>query len=279
MNRLEFMKELAKLLEDLPKEEKIEVLKYYNGYFDDAGKEQEAAIIEELGSPAKVAASVKAGMDENLAEHMEFTEKGVDDEKTVHEYEESRGQYAGSESSDSSQSGSSRSGGYYEEHSSSGYGQSFDQYGHGEREYDKDSRRHSPYRDQDGNGWRTIAIVMIIIITFPVWIGLLGGMIGLAGGLFGGLIGICGAAIGSTVGVLGAAIGCLVHGFAQLFVSPLEGMMSVSMGILLMGIGLLLWLLCSWVLRMVFGRLFPGAFRLIGRVFSWIGGLFGRIRA
>ena len=88
MNRLEFMKELARLLDDLPREEKIEILKYYNGYFDDAGQENEAAIIEELGSPAKVAASVKAGMDESSADHVEFTEKGVNDEKTVHEYEE-----------------------------------------------------------------------------------------------------------------------------------------------------------------------------------------------
>ena len=45
MNRLEFMKQLARLLDDLPREEKIEVLKYYNGYFDDAGAENEAEII------------------------------------------------------------------------------------------------------------------------------------------------------------------------------------------------------------------------------------------
>ncbi len=277
MNRLEFMKELAKLLEDLPKEEKIEVLKYYNGYFDDAGEEQEAAIIEELGSPAKVAASVKAGMDENLAEHMEFTEKGVDDEKTVHEYEESRSQHGGSEYADGRQSGSGR-GGYYEEHSSAGYGQSYDSYGRGEQGYDRDSR-HNPYKDQGGNGWRTIAIVLLAIVTFPVWIGLMGGAIGLAGGLFGALIGICGAAVVSMVGVIGAAIGCLCHGFVGLFTSPLNGMMSISAGILLMGIGLLLWLLCGWVLRMIFGCLFPAVFRFIGRVFNWIGGLFGRIRA
>ena len=53
MNRLEFMKQLARLLDDLPREEKIEILKYYNGYFDDAGVENEAEIIAQLGSPER----------------------------------------------------------------------------------------------------------------------------------------------------------------------------------------------------------------------------------
>ena len=68
MNRLEFMKQLARLLDDLPREEKIEILKYYNGYFDDAGTENEAEIIAQLGNPEKVAAEVKAGMEDAFAQ-------------------------------------------------------------------------------------------------------------------------------------------------------------------------------------------------------------------
>lgn len=280
MSRLEFMKELARLLEDLPKDEKIEILKYYNGYFDDAGEENEAVIIEELESPAKVAASVKAGMDENLAEHMEFTEKGVDDEKTVHEYEESRNQAAGGEGNDKSRSGNSRNS-YYEERSFTDHGQSYDAYGSQENRYDRNSRYGTPYNEHrnDNNGWKTFAIILLVIVTFPAWIGLLGGLIGLFFGVFGILVGICAACVGSMAGVLGAGIGCICHGFVQLFGSPLNGMMSISTGILLSGVGLLLLLLCGWVLRMVFGHLMPMLFRALGSVFSWIGGLFGRRRA
>jgi uncharacterized membrane protein len=33
---------------------------YYNEYFDDAGPENEQKVIEELGSPAQIAARIKA---------------------------------------------------------------------------------------------------------------------------------------------------------------------------------------------------------------------------
>ena len=57
MNRIEFMTELASLLQDVPVEERKEAMQYYNDYFDDAGEENEQQVIEELGEPATVAAN------------------------------------------------------------------------------------------------------------------------------------------------------------------------------------------------------------------------------
>ena len=54
MNRVEFMRKLAALLTDLPDDERSEALQFYNGYFYDAGPEQEAWILRELGSPEAV---------------------------------------------------------------------------------------------------------------------------------------------------------------------------------------------------------------------------------
>ena len=51
MNREEFLSQLERLLYDIPAQEREEALEYYNGYFDDAGKEKEAEVIQELGSP------------------------------------------------------------------------------------------------------------------------------------------------------------------------------------------------------------------------------------
>ena len=62
MNRIEFMTELAALLQDIPVVERQEAMKYYNDYFDDAGEENEEGVIAELGSPKKVAASIKEGL-------------------------------------------------------------------------------------------------------------------------------------------------------------------------------------------------------------------------
>ena len=60
MSRKEFMERLEQLLWDIPKEERMEALAYYNGYFEDAGEENEANIIRELESPEKVAGIIKA---------------------------------------------------------------------------------------------------------------------------------------------------------------------------------------------------------------------------
>lgn len=65
MNRSEFMEQLAHLLVELPDEERMEAIRYYNDYFDEAGPENEKKVIRELGRPEKVAASIKANVQEN----------------------------------------------------------------------------------------------------------------------------------------------------------------------------------------------------------------------
>ena len=84
MNRIQFMLELAALLQDISVEERTEAMKYYNDYFDEAGEENEAEIIRELGSPAKVAAEIKAGLGGKAGEEGEFRETGYTDTRFEH---------------------------------------------------------------------------------------------------------------------------------------------------------------------------------------------------
>ncbi len=79
MNRIQFMSELNALLRDIPDEEREEALQYYNDYFDDAGEEMEDQIIEELGSPEKVADIIKQGMRGTDEETSEYRETGYTD--------------------------------------------------------------------------------------------------------------------------------------------------------------------------------------------------------
>ena len=58
MSRNEYMKELELALRRLPKAEREEALSYYNEYFDDAGPEREAEVIEELGDAKESAAQI-----------------------------------------------------------------------------------------------------------------------------------------------------------------------------------------------------------------------------
>lgn len=59
MNKEEFLRQLEQLLSDIPEMERREAMDYYENYFEDAGPENEMKIIEELGSPQKVAESMK----------------------------------------------------------------------------------------------------------------------------------------------------------------------------------------------------------------------------
>lgn len=247
MSRLDFIKELARLLDDLPREEKIEILKYYNGYFDDAGEENEAAIIAELGSPEKVAAEVKAGMQEDLSR----------EGKTLD------GQ------SGASQADGSMAGAMFEEsketEGSYQYDQSKDQpYVYGEQEASRRKR---------ANGWKTIAIIAILMVTFPVWIGLLGGLLGLVGGAIGLAVSLIVGLFGLLIGVVVTAVACVIDGIATLVVAPITGMLSLAVGIFLLGLMLLVGLLIG----LIFGKLIPWIIKSIGKLFQWfrksIGGI------
>lgn len=79
MTREEFMTELASMLQDISVEERVEAMQYYNDYFDDAGEKKEEKIAAELGSPAKVAAEVKAGLERGSSETSEYRETGYTD--------------------------------------------------------------------------------------------------------------------------------------------------------------------------------------------------------
>lgn len=86
MSRTEFLCALEKLLQDIPAEERMEALKYYQDYFEEAGEEKEAEVLRELGSPEKVAAEIKAGLGGSGQEAGEFRETGYKDPRFEDRY-------------------------------------------------------------------------------------------------------------------------------------------------------------------------------------------------
>lgn len=75
MNRKEFMEQLRRLLYDIPAKDREEAIAYYEGYFDDAGLDNEASVIRELGSPGRIAAEIRAGLESN-PDAGEYTDTG-----------------------------------------------------------------------------------------------------------------------------------------------------------------------------------------------------------
>lgn len=60
MTRQEYIEELRKRLNGLSQEDLEDAIAYCEEYFEDAGIENEQQVIEELGTPAKYAAQIKA---------------------------------------------------------------------------------------------------------------------------------------------------------------------------------------------------------------------------
>ncbi len=56
MNKEQYLQKLRECLGGLPAKDADEIMQYYTEYFEDAGPEHEAAVIEELGDPAVLAA-------------------------------------------------------------------------------------------------------------------------------------------------------------------------------------------------------------------------------
>ncbi len=55
MTRAEYLAELGVRLQSLPQDERDSAMRYYVEYFDDAGEGNEQQVIEQLGSPSKLA--------------------------------------------------------------------------------------------------------------------------------------------------------------------------------------------------------------------------------
>lgn len=79
MNRVDFMQQLERFLMDIPEHDRLDAIAYYNDYFDEAGVENEAQVIRELGSPEKVATTIKMDLNASGNTEAEYTEHGYED--------------------------------------------------------------------------------------------------------------------------------------------------------------------------------------------------------
>lgn len=261
MNRLEFMSELEKLLADISKSEREEALNYYNDYLDDAGVENEEEVIESLGSPAKVAATIKAGLfsDEEGA----FTENGYldyEEEKkntvTVRMQEER--QEKKTEPEDNSL--------HEEQRTEKGAGEaSGDSY---RREHEGEpSRKPVPRKRHSGGSlfWILLCILFspfLLVIGMMAAVLILGFVITVAAVVFSLFI----AAGAVALALLITGIVLVGLGIGKLLISPLGGITLFGGGVCCVGIGLLFLALTVWMV----GSLLPGVIRFIVDLFSGI---------
>ena len=89
-----------------------------------------------------------------------------------------------------------------------------------------------------------ILIIILLVFTFPIWIGIVAGLFGVIVGLLGGLFGIVVGAGGAGIGMLLGGFGCLTIGVLRVLAAPAEGIVAIGIGALFVAIGVLLLVLC-----------------------------------
>lgn len=242
MNRAEFMSRLAALLQDVPSAEREEALQYYNDYFDDAGEGNEQGVIASLGSPEELAKSIKAGLADG-GNGGEFTESGFQNY--------SQGNKNQIMSTDQPSNGA-QTGGFQGE-AYGAYGQQAkagNAYGQQEGMNGKQSRKQM-------SGGQIALIIVLAVLTSPIWIGVLAGVFGGAVGILGGLLGIFVAflAVGVVLTVVGVAL--VIAGIAAVFAAPLGGLTLVGGGLIMTAVGLVF----VWLMVLVVGTAIPALIR------------------
>lgn len=114
-----------------------------------------------------------------------------------------------------------------------------------------------------------ILLAIVIILTFPLWIGVVAGLFGTLVGIIGAVFGVTVGLIGATIGLVAGGIGLIIGGFMQVALYPAVGLVCIGVGAILAAIGILLAVLCAWCL----GVWIPKG---IKKLYYWIKGLVHR---
>lgn len=205
MNRVEFLTELERLLSDMPADERQAAVQYYADYLADAGEENEADAIRELGSPEKVAESIKADY-----YGTEFDETKFDHKNYMEKYGQRSGEHRQGNAAKDTRTQNTQSGA-------------------------QDSAQGTAAGAGQTNNWlKLLLIALIVIVAGPVALGVAGAVVGLIVGIIALFVGLVMAAVVLTItGIL-----MIISGFA-LIVMPPAGMVVIGIGILIFVLGLM----------------------------------------
>lgn len=225
MNRIQFMSELTALLQDISAEEREEALQYYNDYFDDAGIENEEAIIKELKNPEKVAAIIKAGLNGQDEESGEYSESGYqdirfDDRETPAKRGEAQKQ----------------SGSNYKESDAEQTRQDKTEY-YGNTGYQGDTGyKPNGGETKNNNTWKVILIILLVICGAPIAIPIGCGILAL---ILGGILAVVGVFAGLFIG----AIAILIAGIAVFVAGVTKVVVAFPVALFMTGSGLLIFVI------------------------------------
>lgn len=239
MTRDEFMNELAHLLQDVQDEDKEDAMQYYKDYFDEAGPEQEAEVVKELGSPERIAAIIRSDISGSLRGGGEFTDSGYKDERFREPGYQMSPRLELPEEKDSLEQGGST------ENSADGA---------------PTQENHSPSpAPRTSTALKVVLWIILFLVASPFIFGIGGGLIGLVCGAFGVLIAVLVTVAVVTAAMLVAGFAMIPYGIIHMFAHPLDGLLASGSGLIFLGLGFLLLALCI----LFYGRFVPFMIRTV----------------
>lgn len=143
----------------------------------------------------------------------------------------------------------------YEQPGSGSYGQTGGGYGYG---YTTDPQQSQQSTAKQGMSGGMIALTVIVaVLTFPLWVGLLGALFGIVVGLFAAMFGIFIAFLAAGVGLLIVSIALLITGIVLMFSEPLAGLCLIGSAFVVFAIGLVF----LWLMVLIVGMAIPALVR------------------
>ena len=239
MTRLEFLKELEYLLQDIDDKDRQDALDYYRDYMDEAGVTESDHIDGLFESPEKIAISLRTSLNEDFDDQIESGDQGF---RNMHA--EAAAKFP-------------------------------EIYSHPQEEEvvfedakteDSNKKHTEEKKEKKSSLGKILLIAATCIVAAPILLGIGGTILGLVFGLIGLVISL-------VFGIAGGALGCLVGGLVLFVASILKLVISVPKGIFMMGVALLLiavGILLVMLTVVVFKRFFPWLICSIVNVFRKI---------
>lgn len=216
MNRLEFMQALEGALNDVSAEEKEAALQYYNDYLDDAGPEHEQSILEEWGSPSKLAESIRSGMNGRI-DAGEFTENGFSAGEDIQRPAEKHVEF-------------------YEQQ--------------------KEAQQTERAMKARPNMWKWVAIALLCLMLAPICVPVIITVVAIIITVILTVAAVAGTLVLAGIAILLCGLAVAVVGLVSICSSPAGAVVLLGAGLVISALGWLLTLLFGWLLFIGIVRMF-----------------------
>lgn len=237
MTKQKYLEELKRFLFGLPAEEREQALKYYEDYFEDAGEENEASVIEELGNPAVLAKQI-------MNTNHDFVSYGSSFETAENAPAFFNPQNTGSQTAGQNQSN-----------------------------YDTTNQNTAYRQNTEKKSWtqdsgKVALVIILAILAIPVGLPLLGS-------LFGITLSVIAVVIALLISIFAIGFAFAVSGIFLTVVAATSFSISIPGGLLVLGISLILLSLgiaIIWFSVVFCTKFLPSFFKAIGKAIRSITG-------